>query len=131
MAKSKKYTSTDEYNCIFAKVKETFSQQKWDFYYTNGSKTPQAVAYAIVGPNDSPVRIIRLADSSSIFTAKSETLLYDTSFCKNVKRKHLICTDSLSVIKAIQNVNHKNAIICSIRKSLIIAKSKLKLMWIP
>ena len=66
----------------------------------------------------------RLADSSSIFMAESEALLYATNVCKNVRY-------SLSVIKAIHNVNHKNATICRIRETLIIAKSKIKLMWIP
>ena len=120
MAKSKKYTSTEEYKWIFAKLKAKCSQQNWDFYYMHGSKRTQGVAYAIDEPNDSAVRMVRLADSSSIFTTESKVLLNATNLCKNARGKQLICTDSLSVIKEMQNVNHKNATICSIRETLII-----------
>ena len=78
--------------------------------YTDGSKQDEKVACAVVSPNFTDS--IRLPDNSSIFTAEAKAIdiaLYHIR--DQPKKQFIIYSDSLSVLRSLKNLDHRNPLI--------------------
>ncbi|XP_054087904.1 uncharacterized protein LOC128922191 [Zeugodacus cucurbitae] len=103
----------------------------WKFIYTDGSKSDQNTAYAVVSENSKIITKGLLLPPCSVFTAEAYAIKVATQWIMSSKGKYVICTDSLSTISAVQNPTNSNTIIKEIRDNLIEGKRKIKLMWVP
>ena len=80
--------------------------------YSDGSKQDEKVACAVISPNFTDS--IRLPDNSSIFTAEAKAI--DTALYHNIIRdqpetQYIIYSDSLSVLRSLKNLDHRNPLI--------------------
>ena len=64
----------------------------------------------------------------NIFTSPRKSKQYNTA-CNYVYSKHFICIVSISVLKAIENINNNNYSVCQLRDTLI-SSHNIKLMWV-
>jgi ribonuclease HI len=114
-------------------IMQNFQQQmaKYDDFvpfYTDGSKTEEGVGCSAVVWYKKMKR--RLPAQTSVYSAEA-TAIYDAGKEELIDwEKHLILTDSLSTILAIQN-NNKNPLIQKITKQLHDGGGNLRLKWIP
>lgn len=99
---SKNGASTSELRSRFFARKNTKYRLYTDIY-TDGSKTEERVGYSIV--NGVNVTQRRINDNSSIFRAESLAVKDAVEWITQQQTvgAYLICTDSLSVIKALEN----------------------------
>ena len=118
---------------LFSEKRFNLIDDGWNFIYTDGSKEiNSSTSYAIVKENGTSVMLGHLYNFSSIFTAEALAILKALTAAKNAKIKTVICTDSLSVIKAVRSPNRtKWNIINAIKDLILSADGKLKLLWIP
>ena len=100
--------------------------------YTDGSKQDEKVACAVISPNfmDS----IRLPDNSSIFTAEAKAIdiaLYHRR--DQPEKQFIIYSDSLSVLRSLKNLDHRNPLIQQIfRKYNYLSSFKeIVFCWLP
>ena len=78
--------------------------------YTDGSKQDEKVACAVISPNFTDS--IRLPDSSSIFTAEAKAIDIALYHIRDQPEKQfIIYSDSLSVLKSLKNLDHRNPLI--------------------
>ena len=78
--------------------------------YTDGSKQDEKVACAVISPNFTDS--IRLPDNSSIFTAEAKAIdiaLYHIR--DQPEQQFIIYSDSLSVLRYLKNLDHRNPLI--------------------
>ena len=104
----KSSTSSTVFKSWFNQVR----QRNSDFCYicTDGPKVETKVASAFVCPYGT--RGYRLKDGCSIFTAEVEAINKALTYVKLSKRKgFVICSDSMSVLQAIQSQESKNPLV--------------------
>ena len=78
--------------------------------YTDGSKQDEKVACAVISPNFTDS--IRLPDNSSIFTAEAKAIDIALYHIRDQPEKQfIICSDSLSVLRSLKNLDHRNPLI--------------------
>ena len=78
--------------------------------YTDGSKQDEKVACAVVSPNFTDS--IRLPDNSSIFTAEAKATDIALYHIRDQPEKQfIIYSDSLSVLRSLKNLDHRNPLI--------------------
>ena len=100
--------------------------------YTNGSKQDEKVACAAISPNFTAS--IRLSDNSSIFTAEAKAIdivLYHIR--DQPEKQFIIYSDSLSVLRSLKNLDHRNPLIQQIfRKcNYLSAFQEILFCWLP
>ena len=97
----KESTSTSVYLTNYLELKNKYETAGWKLQYTDGSKLDTGqTAYAIVDDLGNTLQFKSLPDYASVFTAEACAIL---SALRSAPSKTLICSDSLSVLKAITN----------------------------
>ena len=100
--------------------------------YTDGSKQDEKVACAVVSPNFTDS--IRLPDNSSIFTAEAKAIDIALYHIRDQPEKQfIIYSDSLSVLRSLKNLDHRNPLIQQIfRKFNYLSSFKeIVFCWLP
>ena len=100
--------------------------------YTDGSKQDEKVACAVISPNFTDS--IRLPDNSSIFTAEAKAIDIALYHIRDQPEKQfIIYSDSLSVLKSLKNLDHRNPLIQQIfRKYYYLSSFKeIVFCWLP
>uniref|UniRef100_A0A0A1WI36 Pol polyprotein n=1 Tax=Zeugodacus cucurbitae TaxID=28588 RepID=A0A0A1WI36_ZEUCU len=128
---NKTSTNKEVFKQLFMQRESELKLQGWKFIYTDGSKTDQNTAYAVVSENSKIITKGLLLPPCSVFTAEAYAIKVATQWIMSSKGKYVICTDSFSTISAVQNPTISNTIIKEIRDNLIDGKRKIKLMWVP
>ena len=98
--------------------------------YTDGSKQDEKVACSVISPNFTDS--IRLPDNSSIFTAEAKAIdiaLYDIR--DQSEKQFIIYSNSLSVLKSLKDLHHRNPLIQQIlKKNIITLQFQKKLYFV-
>lgn len=98
--------------------------------YTDGSKSPLGVGAA--WSSDNFENTVKLNLNSSIFQAELYAIFAAIEFHTDRKiPKILICTDSLSALKAILKIKSNEPLVVKIRNRISSSPSKIALLWIP
>ena len=122
----KEDTPPQLYHTLFNLEKEKYPHHT--FIYTDGSKKDEKVAYAHVNPKGRR----RILDGSSIYTAEAMAVLSILKYIKFSQcNKFAICSDSWSLIQAMQSQDLKNCLVISIFKELAqrIGEGKEVIFW--
>ena len=96
--------------------------------YTDGSKQDEKVACAFISPNFTIS--IRLPDNSSIFTAEAKAIDIALYHIRDQPEKQfIIYSDSLSVLRSLKNLDHKNPLVQQILENIITFQLLRKLFF--
>ena len=129
---TKSNTSPELYLSFYREMLSTY--EGYLKLYTDGSKKDRAVAAAAV--TEHTIRVKRLPNNASIFSAEARAILLALDIIKqSTNRQFLILSDSLSCLQAIENRNLQNPLIVNILESLhqqLTQDSKLvTFVWVP
>lgn len=118
---------------LYLQKQKDFLNEGWNFLFTDGSKGVNcSTSYAVVGSNGEYLSLRILPHFTSIFVAEASAIFNAAHIAVENQSKTVICSDSLSVIKAVRNpMLSKWNIINQIRDLLIKHHSILKIFWIP
>ena len=100
--------------------------------YTVGSKQDEKVACTGISPNFTDN--IRLPDNSSIFTAEAKAIDIALYHIRDQSEKQfIIYSDSLSVLKSLKDLHHRNLLIQQIRKKYyyLSVSNEIIFCWLP
>ena len=100
--------------------------------YTDGSKQDEKVACSVISPNFTDS--IRLPDNSSIFTAEAKAIDIALYHIRDQSEKQfIIYSDSLSVLKSLKDLHHRNPLIQQILKKYyyLSASKETVFCWLP
>ena len=99
--------------------------------YTDGSKQDEKVACAVNSPNFTDS--IRLPDNSSIFTAEAKAVDIALIHIKDQPEKQFIYLDSLSVLRSLKNLDHRNQLFQQIfrKYNYLSAFKEIVFCWLP
>ena len=100
--------------------------------YTDGSKQDEKVACSVISPNFTDS--IRLPDNSSIFTAEAKAIDIALYHIRDQSEKQfIIYSDSLSVLKSLKDLHHRNPLIQQILKKYyyLSASKEIVFCWLP
>ena len=100
--------------------------------YTDGSKQDEKVACAVISPNFTDS--IRLPDNSSIFTAEAKAIDIALYHIRDQPEKQfIIYSDSLSVLRSLKNLDHRNPLIQQIfrKYNYLSACKEIVFCWLP
>ena len=100
--------------------------------YTDGSKQDEKVACAVISPNFTDS--IRLPDNSSIFTAEAKAIDIALYHLRDQPEKQfIIYSDSLSVLRSLKNLDHRNPLIQQIfrKYNYLSAFKEIVFCWLP
>ena len=100
--------------------------------YTDGSKQDEKVACSVISPNFTDS--IRLPDNSSIFTAKAKAIDIALYHIRDQPEKQfIIYSDSLSVLKSLKDLHHRNPLIQQILKKYhyLSVSREIVFCWLP
>ncbi|XP_075157715.1 uncharacterized protein LOC142230980 [Haematobia irritans] len=129
LCKYDKNTTPKEVFCsLFRDIQGKF--EDFDFIYTDGSKCSESVSFAVTTENCVIFNALLPSEFSSIYTAEIIAIMEAIKFVGKGKRA-IICTDSLSAIRAITNPNNNDYYPSFIRSSLINVHPRVKIMWVP
>ena len=100
--------------------------------YTDGSKQDEKVACAVISPNFTDS--IRLPGGGSVFAAGARAV--DVALCRvgdQPEKQFIVCSDSLSVLRSLKNLDHRNPLIQQIfRKYNYLSSFKENVFcWLP
>lgn len=123
----KEETHPLEYNINFQLKMSEYNE--YEKVYTDGSKGDFGTGYSIVMQSHDP-QCIKIPDFCSIFFAEASAILDACNLPLKEDSRRLIITDSLSVLKAVQNCKNKEPIIVDIRDNLH-KNNNIKLFWCP
>ena len=97
--------------------------------YTDGSKQDEKVACSVISPNFTDS--IRLPDNSSIFTAEAKAIDIALYHIRDQSEKQfIIYSDSLSVLKSLKDLHHRNPLIQQILKKYYYLSLQKKLYFV-
>lgn len=125
---SKNNTHPSQFQTLFRNIREHYKEHK--FIFTDGSKSDHLVGYSVVDESNE-LKTSVLPSYSSIFSAELIAIDEAINIVKNIAGKFAICSDSLSALKAIANVNNENHYTVRIRDSLVNIPADIVLIWIP
>ena len=100
--------------------------------YTDGSKQDEKVACAVISPNFTDS--IRLPDNSSIFTAEAKAIDIALYHIRDQPEKQfIIYSDSLSVLRSLKNLDHRNPLIQQIfrKYNYLSSLKEIVFCWLP
>lgn len=101
------------------------------FLFTDGSKLSDGASYSVTTEKEI-ISCQIIPEYTSVFTTELAAILAACNHASKKRGKYIVCTDSLSSLKAIQNVNYHNHYTNSIRKIINKYKTdKLILLWVP
>jgi ribonuclease HI len=126
----KRNTSNEVLKTEFNKKINKYKQKGYEAYYTDGSKTGDGYGCAVI--EGSNVHRFRCHSYSSVYS----TELFAVSRAINIadrrkKTKIIICTDSLSAVKGIQDSQTKHPLVKEIQDQLTKTRTIFTFMWIP
>ena len=97
--------------------------------YTDGSKQDEKVACAVISLNFTDS--IRLPDNSSIFTAEAKAINIALYHIRDQPEKQfIIYSDSLSVLRSLKNLDHRNPLINNFLENIITFQLLRKLFFV-
>ncbi|XP_055913748.1 uncharacterized protein LOC129947266 [Eupeodes corollae] len=128
---SKTNTSNAVYQSLFSSISSELKTKGWKFIFTDGSKSKDNTSFAVTFEDGQILNIGILPEYASIFTAEAFAILQATKSIRNSNDKFVICSDSISVLKAVKNPNNDSDLISAIRNKIIMKPNKIKLMWTP
>lgn len=114
---------------LFAEESAKLADATWLF--TDASKNNNCVGFAVVNKDNIILSAGVLPECSSVFTAEATAILRASEIAHTNRGKYVICTDSLSTLEAIKNLNCHNKIISDIRSLSIKHASKICFFWVP
>lgn len=98
--------------------------------FTDGSKS--AIGVGAAWTSDIWENHVKLDDNTSIFHAELYAILMALEFLVEKKiSKVVVCTDSLSSLKAIQKIRSSDPLVIQIRNVISSSDSKFAFLWIP
>ena len=100
--------------------------------YTDGSKQDEKVACSVISPNFTDS--IRLPDNSSIFTTEAKAIDFALYHIRDQSEKQfVIYSDSLSALKSLKNLHHRNPLIQQILKKYyyLSVSKEIIFCWLP
>ena len=99
--------------------------------YTDSSKQDEKVACSVINQNFTDS--IRLPDNSSIFTAEAKAVDIALYHIRDQSEKQfIIYSDSLSVLKSLKDLHHRNPLIQQILQKYFLSVSKeIVFCWLP
>lgn len=106
-------------------------ENNWIILFTDGSKCEEGTSFAIVDANNNLLSSERLPSFFSIFSAEALAVLKATQIVSKSKKKTVICSDSLSTLAAIKNVNNRSPFTGKIRDNIIKLGERMKIFWVP
>ena len=128
---AKNNTPPNIFRSLFHDISDPLRSKGWKIVFTDGSKIQHSTSFVATYEDGSLLAIGILDNSASIFTAEAIAILNTATITSKLPGSFVICSDSLAVLKAIQNPNNTTNIISKIRDHLIKFSSKIKHMWIP
>ncbi|XP_053968237.1 uncharacterized protein LOC128869671 isoform X6 [Anastrepha ludens] len=123
-------TASVEYIQHYSEATEPF-RAEWDFILTDGSKSDTSTTFAVTNSDGATISVGALPTYCSAFTAEAAALHEAVMFASQTSKKHLICSDSKSVIEALQNPKNDMLLINMIRNIIYEKKDAIKIMWVP
>lgn len=124
----KAHTPPEIFRARFLELKNDLSD--YSFIYTDGSKEGDNVGFSVTSESET-ISSFLLPTYSSIFTAEIIAILIALQYTKKFNKKFAICTDSLSSIDAILNINNQTYYPSLIRNLLYLQSPNIKLIWVP
>jgi ribonuclease HI len=106
---------------------DKYIKQGYEVIYTDGSKTEHGYGAAVVTQNR--IYTYKCHKYSTVYT--TEIFALSKALEHRCTNKTLICTDSLSVVKAIKNSQTKNLMIQQILDKLREPENETTIFWIP
>ena len=108
-----------------------FSYKHYISIYTDGSKQDEKVACAVISPNFTDS--IRLPDNSSFLPLKPRLLILHFIIIDQPKKQFIIYSDSLSVLRSLKNLDHRNPLIQQIfrKYNYLSAFKEIVFCWLP
>jgi len=94
----------------------------------NDSKCAQGVSYSVTRVT-TVIKSETLPTLSSIYTAELATIYAACKYAENLKKKCVICSDSLAALHSVTNTNNQSFYTVFIRD--ILNQPKIVLIWIP
>jgi ribonuclease HI len=115
-----------EFNRRIAK----YRQENYTTYYTDGSRTDDGYGCAVI--EGSNVYRYKCHSYSSVYSTE---LFAISKAIQTANTRHntriVVCTDSLSAVKGIQDTQTKNPLVIQIQDQLIETNCSVVIMWIP
>ena len=100
-------------------------------FYTDGTKTPDGVAFAALGSDGWNVSQ-RISADASIFTAELLAVRASIFHCRDIPGDCVtIFSDSRSAIMALKGHGSKNALVCQIQRHMAGLRQQITLCWVP
>jgi len=124
---NKNSTSHDIIRRTFSEILDNYTSRGYEVIYTDGSKTEHGYGAAVVKQNTTFT--YKCHDYSTVYT--TELFALQKALKHRSTNKTLICTDSLSVVLAIQNSQNKNSLVRQIQDKLRETEKETTIMWIP
>lgn len=100
------------------------------FLYTDGSKSDISSSFSLTTENEI-INISLLPPYSSVYTTELIAIHEALLYVRQKTGKFVICTDSLSAVKSIMNINNNNFYISRIRNLLANKSPNVKVLWLP
>lgn len=124
----KNFTSPLQYKALFLDTINQF--RDYQLIFTDGSRNVDSVGYSVVNEREILMSSI-LPYYASIFSAEIIAILEAIKSVRGKNGKFIICSDSMSSLKSILNVNNNEYYSSMIRNFLIDNYPKVKLFWVP
>lgn len=126
---NKNTTPPEVYRKQFLQLKSEQSN-KTSFVYTDGSQMNESTGYAITSETE-VLKMGLLPTYSTVFSSELIAIHEAILLLKTRRGKFMICSDSLSSLNAIKNVNNNTYHVVEIRNLLIRFFPKFTLLWVP
>ena len=130
---SKNETTDSEYKQRFLQLKDSYESKNFTCIYTDGSKSENHVSASAVCSTD--ILKANLPDYSSIFSAEAVALKLAVQYIqRQVIRKTVIFSDSLSCLQSLQSKNTQHPVILEIIELLTYlnnVNTEVVFSWIP
>ena len=129
--RKKETTSSEVFMAEYPNIIDKYKNST--LIFTDGSKSESGTGFSfVVKENNNTIATTSslLPHYASVFMAEAEAILAACLHATLIRKNTLICTDSLSSLSAIQNVNCNINTICSIR-DIITFNKDINILWIP
>jgi len=128
---SKNSTSAEFYQRLFAEITDSIDIRDRKKIFTDGSKSESSTTFAVVHEDGTLISRGMIGNDCSVFTAEALAIKEAVSYAIKEKGKFLICSDSKSSVKAVENIQNNDRIVSFIRDACIRYPKKIKILWIP
>uniref|UniRef100_W8B1H2 RNA-directed DNA polymerase from mobile element jockey n=1 Tax=Ceratitis capitata TaxID=7213 RepID=W8B1H2_CERCA len=127
----KQSTNSIIYKETFLDIRDQLKKDGWKLIFTDGSKISHSSSFAVVTEEGNIITKGLLFSYNSVFAAELTAINVAIKHAVANKGKYVICTDSMSSIKSLQNLRNEESLVEHSRDMLIKYFSKIKVMWIP